>query len=158
MATDRFDKIAEADAEWLARAARYRHGEISAEELGDRPLGRQEFPHNVRKLYNFGPPYISWLDNLVVLGRGYLNLDATVVVAYNMDGSGAIDIKFNFWFEDWFRDAFDMWNIFDDAKMGYLEFDNGTPYVIRGQWGIYESAAKALPGSSWLWAVPQTVP
>ncbi len=73
LAVTKWEEINREVGAWLDRADQYRHGQISAEELGDRPDEDVEFVMQDLRAYNFGPFRPQYWPDLVVLGKGYLH-------------------------------------------------------------------------------------
>ena len=148
------------DNEWLERARLFRRGEISAEELGDRPPGRVVLPYQDVDSYYFGPGM-----HMFAFGHGLLHVDATITVDLNIDANtgrhvgGQIYITYVFWFEDWFRDVWDSRNkipdIAVDGSPRFLEYDDGHPYPFSGSWMLFEKGTwdKYMPHNFW-WDTP----
>ncbi len=98
------------------------------------------------------------MSDLIVLGKGYLYVSATITVQRGMRHDGLITIWYGFQIKDWFRDAYDATNTIDDIVAPgyeeYLEYDNGTPYRIEGGWILAENGTydpRTMSYGTWFW-------
>jgi hypothetical protein len=130
------------------------------------PSGRPLFKFSIGLLdkvserpYNFTRPFGGYGLDLFVFGKGYLRARINIDVRWDEwvlpDGTmlfgGAAVINYSFGIKDWFRDVLDLPNKVSDSAYGYLESDDGWPYLMEGWWPGHDTGTLPLNGDSWVW-------